>query len=206
MVCELWGGGYAGDCFASIYSRESTSAQWASGTTVGELWHEEVEMLAFDWRRALPRSSTSARDEARGLLSPLWASPGARKGLAGDCFASSSPSLVNLGSVRSTWASVFTVRELRYEEVDMLATDLSQAHLACHPQLRTKRVGFCNYVVRPLHVGRLRHASGQGSVVEEGEWRRLPTLLMWNVGPMPAGSRLAGLRRALASRQLRLRL
>ena len=31
-------------------------------------------------------------------------------------------SLVNLGSVRSTWASVITVRELRHGEVETLAT------------------------------------------------------------------------------------
>ena len=43
-------------------------------------------------------------------------------------------SLVILGSVRSTWASVITVRELRHGEVETLATVSRRAPLACQPQ------------------------------------------------------------------------
>ena len=49
--------------------------------------------------------------------------------------------------VRSTWASVINVREFRYDEADMLATDLSQAPLARHQQLTMKREGFYYYGV-----------------------------------------------------------
>ena len=62
-------------------------------------------------------------------------------------------SLVNLGSVRSTWASVITVRELRHGEVETLATVSRRAHLARQSRLSTKHVGFRHSCARALTRG-----------------------------------------------------
>ena len=91
-------------------------------------------------------------------------------------------SLVNLGSVRSTWASVITVRELRHGEVEALATVLRRAHLARQSRLSTKHVGFRRYCARaPTRRGggagdRFASSSLRSSISARYEARGLPSL------------------------------
>ena len=130
------GGECAGDRFASSSIRESTSAQ-DEARWLPVLCTSPGTRVWFCWRLIsiepyLPRTTQLGTKRVgffrycgRGLAQGR----GMRRLLRVEL-----TSLVILGSVRSTWASVITVRELRHGEVETLATVSRRAPLACQPQ------------------------------------------------------------------------
>ena len=92
-------------------------------------------------------------------------------------------------------ASGISVRELRHEEVELLAFVSRRASLACQPQLRTKHVGFCilvcelwrKEVVTPATVS--RRASSCVILRQRGlRGRRRSALTVAAWGFMPGSS------------------